>query len=274
MLPELLTLARQAADDLSGAGGGAHFAAIKTLLEAGTGSLGGARPKASIDDGGALYLAKFPHAKDRWNVMRWEKIALDLAQAAGVIVPENRLLDVDGASVLLLRRFDRDAEGRRIGYVSALTLLGHPDGQAGDYLEIAEAFAPVAELPAQDLEQLWRRILVSLLLHNTDDHLRNHGFLRSQTGWRLSPVFDVNPNPELAASRATSIDGAVMIDAEGEALMRVCEWFGLSDEAAHQAAHEAREAFSQWRYIARANGAPDGEIKLFAPVLDRKWEAL
>ena len=274
-LPELVAAAHKVAGDTVGQRAGAgDLAAVKTLLEAGTSSLGGARPKASVDDEGTLYMAKFPHPSDQWDVMRWEKIALDLAEAAGVAVPANRLLDIDGASVLLLRRFDRGADGQRIGYISALTLLGRPEGEAADYVEIAEALAPAVEQPTEDLAQLWRRVLVSVLLHNTDDHLRNHGLLRGGKGWRLSPAFDLNPNPELATSRATSINGAATADTEAEALLRAHEWFGLSEEEARQIAAEVIEALASWRDIAHARGASDAEIKLFAPVLGRKFGVL
>jgi len=267
-LPELLAAARQVAEGETG--GGRDLQAVKTLLDAGTASLGGARPKASVSDEGTLYLAKFPHPNDRWNVMRWEKIALDLAKAAGVDVPENRLVDIDGSSVLLLRRFDRDGANHRVGYLSATTLLQRPDGQPGDYLEIAEALQPISEAPLEDLAQLWRRALVSVMLHNTDDHLRNHGFLRGKSGWRLSPAFDLNPNPEVAASRATSINGAATAGDEWPALWEAREWFRLSAKAAREIADEVSAAFRSWRDIARTNGATDAELRLFAPVLGRE----
>ncbi|MCL2881460.1 MAG: type II toxin-antitoxin system HipA family toxin [Coriobacteriia bacterium] len=267
MLPELLAASTQVAHDAFGTA--SDLAAVKMLLDAGTASLGGARPKASVLDKEALSIAKFPHPSDAWDVMRWEKIALDLARAAGVAVPESRLLTIDGSSVLLLRRFDRDLQARRIGYISALTLLERDDGQSGDYVEIADTLATVSEAPAEDLAQLWRRILVSIYLHNTDDHLRNHGLLRGKRGWRLSPAFDINPEPVLTHTRATSIDGVVDAADEWSALWGARAWFGLSDEEAQDIAQEVSAAFIFWKDIARRNGATQKEIELFAPILSR-----
>ncbi|HEY5879798.1 MAG TPA: HipA domain-containing protein, partial [Nakamurella sp.] len=148
--------------------------AIKVLLGAGTGTLGGARPKASVRDGERLLVAKFPKPTDEWDVIAWEATALDIAERAGVIVPRRRLIHVDGRAVLLLDRFDRITD-TRIGYWSAMTLLGAADRQSGDYVDFAEALAEVGVDTAADLRQLWRRIALSVVIHNTDDHLRNHG---------------------------------------------------------------------------------------------------
>ena len=156
--------------------------AIKTLLDAGTGSLGGARPNASVRDGDRLMIAKFPHHADGWSVIPWEKTALDLAEAAGIPVPIRRLVGIEGSPVLLLDRFDREG-AHRVGYISAMTLLEAQDGQPRDYTEIAEALPESSSAAVDDLRQLWRRIAFSIAIHNTDDHLRNHGFLRHWSGY-------------------------------------------------------------------------------------------
>jgi HipA-like C-terminal domain/Sigma-70, region 4 len=184
----------------------ADLSAIRILLDAGTGTLGGARPKASVvGDDGVLQIAKFPHPDDDWEVMAWEKTALDLAERAGIEVPRRTIAHINGRAVLLLDRFDRSG-GQRVGYMSAMTLVQGRDGGgsgARDYLELAAELADVSAATDADLSALWRRIAFSVAIHNTDDHFRNHGFLRQGSGWRLSPVFDVNPNP---VPRLASVD--------------------------------------------------------------------
>lgn len=179
---------------------------VKCLLDAGSSTLGGARPKATVDDGGDFYIAKFPAPGDDHDVMAWEKTALDLAASCGLTVPDSRLVRMGGEAVLLTRRFDRDGGGR-LPYLSAMSLLGARDGEARDYIEVAEALASFVGDPGRDLEELFGRVAFSIAVNNTDDHLRNHGFLRAGGRWRLSPAFDVNPNPDDCAQRATAVFG-------------------------------------------------------------------
>ena len=243
-------------------------AALKTLLDAGTASLGGARPKAAVLDEGKLFIAKFAHPQDVWDVMAWEKVALDLAAAAGITVPNNRLIRVAGRSVLLVESFDRDG-GRRIGYMSAMTLLGANEGDARDYLEIAEALTGISADPQADLAELFRRIALSVAVHNTDDHLRNHGLLHSGPGWRLSPVFDVNPNPSLGTPPTTTIGGADEPAGQIAALIEGSPLFGLATSVAVATIDRVRTAVSAWREVARRWGIPRAEIEDFAPVFTR-----
>ncbi|GAB2683052.1 type II toxin-antitoxin system HipA family toxin [Thalassiella azotivora] len=267
-VPKLLELPRllAAADEV--AAGGEDMAAVQVLLDAGSGSLGGARPKASVRAGRRLMIAKFPHHADEWDVMAWEKTALDLAAACGVDVPERRLVDVGGRSVLLLDRFDR-ARGARVGYVSAMTLLGAQDGGPADYLEVAEALGEHGARVRADLSQLWRRVAFSVAVNNTDDHLRNHGFLRARGGWVLSPAFDVNPEPDPARGRVTSI-GFVNDPAGCRAALRdVVDAFRLTSERAEQIWTEVRRAVAGWRDVAERNGIPAAERDRFADALDR-----
>lgn len=257
-LPELLRasdrVARDDVDDLS---------AIKVLLNAGTGSLGGARPKASvIGDDGLLYIAKFPHHTDEWDVMAWEKTALDLAERAGVAVPNRSLTKVSGRSVLLLERFDRRAT-QRVGYMSAMTLIQGTDGGRYDYLDVGAELADVSGAADNDLAQMWRRVTFSVAIHNTDDHMRNHGLLYEREGWRLAPTFDVNPNPDDSEERATSIAGATSRRDEVDGLMMAAPDFGLSDEEARRIMSEVDDATSSWREVAAANGVSASEITRF-----------
>jgi serine/threonine-protein kinase HipA len=250
-----------------------NLEAIKTLLDAGTGSLGGARPKASVRDDERLMIAKFPHHADRWSVIAWEKTALDLAEAAGIPVPGRRLVGIEGSPVLLLDRFDREG-AHRVGYISAMTLLEAQDGQPRDYTEIAEVLPENSSAAVDDLRQLWRRIAFSTAIHNTDDHLRNHGFLRRGSGWRLAPAFDLNPNPELTVQRVTSVGGASHPADEVSALLVYAENFGLTDHQARTILREVAEAAENWESVARRNGIVQAEIARFEPTLTNTINAV
>jgi serine/threonine-protein kinase HipA len=169
--------------------------AIRRLFKA-TGSLGGARPKANVNIGVDLWLAKFPKPiGDDWNVMAWEAAMLDGMGAVGIDTPQHltKRVAVDGAerTVLFLRRFDRTDEGVRIPYISAMTALEATDGGGGDWVDLVD----FARLAGADPSELWRRAVFGCLVGNLDDHLRNHGFLRRGTAWLLAPAFDVNPEP-------------------------------------------------------------------------------
>lgn len=261
-LPSLLHSARAVSR-----GGADSMQAIKVLLDAGTASLGGARPKASVRDGDTLMIAKFPHHSDEWNVIAWEKVALDLAESAGISTPHTRLVDIDGHSVLLLDRFDRDSQGR-VGYQSAMTLLGSEDGETRDYLEIAEAIPEVSSRASLDLRELWRRIAFSIAINNTDDHLRNHGLLRGKGGWHLAPAFDLNPNPDRRAQRSTTIAGAAGPKREIEALLSAVDYFDLTNASAKAILREVVGAASGWSNAARRAGVNSEEIARFEPTLN------
>jgi len=267
-LPTLL----QASDDVAGdTTDDDQQQAVKTLLDAGSGTLGGARPKAAVRDGDTLYIAKFPHPReDQWDVMAWEKTALDLAELAGLAVPARRLERVDGRNVLLVARFDRqprpDGGLNRIGYVSASTLVGGERSAPRDYLDISAAIEDYSAAATDDLIDMWRRMAFSVAIHNTDDHLRNHGFLRAPGGWRLSPVFDINPNPELAVSRSTSINGATLRQDELSGLTSAAPWFGLSKAGAAALLSDILAVTARWAEVAAGNGISDGELARFAPV--------
>lgn len=169
---------------------------LNDLFRPGT-SLGGARPKANVTaPDGSLWIAKFPSVRDEWDVGLREYETSVLARKAGLNVPETQCRKLSKAGTTFFsKRFDRE-NGRRIHYASAMTMLGAQDGEEGhSYLEIAEFIAAHGAAPEEDLRELWGRIVFSELVRNTDDHLRNHGFLLTPRGWRLAPMFDVNPNP-------------------------------------------------------------------------------
>lgn len=254
-LPTLLELADRAEKDI------AKLPDLERLFRAG-GSLGGARPKAHVlDRSGRLAIAKFPSSeRDAWNVMAWEKVAFDLARASGLIVPDSRLLRLAERSVHIIDRFDRTAEGHRIGYVSALTMLEAWDGDERSYLEIAEVIENYSDQASSDLKELWRRILFSVLISNTDDHLRNHGFLHQHHDvWRLSPAFDINPEPA-ENYLSTTIDGS-RSDLSVELVLDVAEYFRLNKNEASAILDEVVSGVSRWRMVAQKSGLSNEEIE-------------
>lgn len=169
---------------------------LKVLVAPGS-SLGGARPKANlVDEDGSLCIAKFPSADDDYDVAVWEKLLQDLAQECGIAVPESRLMQIgSGYHTFLVKRFDRIGSHRRF-FASAMTMLGHFDTEDASYLEMAEFLATYGEADhiTQNLEELFTRVAFNVATANRDDHLRNHGFIRSPEGWRLAPAFDMNPS--------------------------------------------------------------------------------
>jgi serine/threonine-protein kinase HipA len=269
-VPKLLALPELMHAAAAVAAGEEDLSAVKALLDAGTGSLGGARPKASVTDAGKLFIAKFPHAEDEWDVMAWEKTTLDLAEIAGIRVPERSLVDIEGRGVLLLERFDRRGAGR-VPYLSAMTLLRSADGDAArDYLELAEALAVSSSDAASDLAELWRRVVFGLAVHNTDDHLRNHGFLRQGSGWMLSPAFDMNPDPDTRSAHATGIAYTNGDDRKSSmaALLDTASEFGLSRDRAVGVARHVLTAVGSWQSVATSNGIAEREIRMFRDTFD------
>jgi len=178
-----------------------YSAWLKMLIAPG-GSLGGARPKASVlDEQGHLWIAKFPSRKDDHDLGAWEYLTHQLSRAAGIVTADAnmRAFNTD-YHTFLTRRFDRTDMGQRLHFASAMTLLDHKDGEDAStgvsYLEMAEFLIRYGAHTNRDLEQLWRRIVFSICISNTDDHLRNHGFLLEPGGWSLSPAYDMNPAPD------------------------------------------------------------------------------
>jgi serine/threonine-protein kinase HipA len=144
---------------------------------------------------GSLAIAKFPRRDDEINVVAWEAVALALARKAGIATPAARLEDVGGKPVLVVTRFDR-VMARRKPFLSAMSMLGAKNNESRSYLEFVDVLRQYGAAPVEDMEALWRRIVLTILISNTDDHLRNHAFLyEGQTGWRLSPAYDLNPVP-------------------------------------------------------------------------------
>ncbi len=242
---------------------------LRLLLAPGS-SLGGARPKASVlDRDRRLLIAKFPHPADETNQPAWEALALRLASAAGLNAAEGRLETIANRSVLLLRRFDRLGK-RRIPFLSALSLLGASDNESHSYLEIADALRQSSAAPRDDLIELWRRIVFSILISNVDDHLRNHGLLwDGPAGWRLSPAYDLNPTPTDVRPRVLSL----AVDdrdqsASLELALQVAEYFGIDAKAARRIAKKVGKSVASWRKVARRLGLRASEIDRMASAFE------
>ena len=240
------------------------------LLMAPGSSLGGARPKASVRDrDGHLLVAKFPHRDDGVDTVRWEAVALRLARLAGIAVPDWRLEVTEGGPVLLLRRFDR--RGReRIPFLSAMSMLQARDNETRSYLEFADALRQYGSNMKDDMHALWRRIVFNILISNTDDHLRNHGFLLDgPEGWQLAPAYDLNPTPTDIKPRVltTNInldDGTASL----ELAMSVADYFGLTKKAAQDIVSEVARATSAWREEASRLGLGRADIERMASAFE------
>lgn len=232
-------------------------------------ALGGARPKASIRDvDQSLWLAKFPSNDDRHDIGLWEYITYQLARMAGIDMPEARTMKFsERGHTYLVRRFDRHGKSRR-AYVSALTLTDRDTSDEASYLDIVQAIesngAPTHI--NRDLEQMCRRVLFTILIGNRDDHLRNHGFLREGNGWRLSPAFDINPNPEKDAHVLAFND--IETSPDSSLWRMTADLYRVKPKEASKIEAEVRQAVAQWQAVARAHGASRGEITRMSSVID------
>ncbi len=236
---------------------------IASLIAPGS-SLGGARPKASFLDDGALWIAKFPSREDRHDVGAWEYVVSRLAADAGIEVPETRLLRLASPyRTFCARRFDRDGESRRL-YASAMTLAGRRDHEDASYLDIARAIVVHGDPAAieQDLQQLFRRVVFNVLTADRDDHLRNHGFLRTAEGWRLAPAFDVNPSPQ-KQEHSLALDDSLRVP-DLDAVRETAPQYRLAPKRAEEIIAEVDRAVARWPAVARDADLPRDEVERFA----------
>jgi len=235
------------------------------LVLAPGGSLGGARPKATIrGNDGRLHVAKFPWVQDDWPVIRWEATVLSLAHSAGINVPQWQLIPVQANAVLLLARFDRADANIRIPVMSGMTALDAKDHEEHSYLELVDVLRQVGEAPEVDAQQLWRRMVFNVLVSNTDDHLRNHAFLRNEKGWRLSPAFDMNPCPlDVLAIHVLALNE---LDHTGslDIVLSSANYFGLKLSEAKRIAGEVGSSVSTWKSVAEKQGIKKHEIDRMA----------
>lgn len=254
-LPKLLAATTRILDDRETADD------LQLVLAPGT-SLGGARPKASVrDPSGALLIAKFPKKDDEWSVTRWEAATLKLAQAAGLRTPKWKLELVARRPVLMSWRFDRVA-GQRVPFMSAMTALAASEREQRGYVDLVDALRQGGSAVQADSEELWRRLVFNLLVSNTDDHLRNHGFLHDGRGWRLAPAYDVNPMPADVRPRVHALtlagdDPAAPFDA----VLAEAARFGLTTKKARTIAREVATAVKGWRKAAASVGVSAREAE-------------
>lgn len=237
---------------------------IKQLIGPGS-SLGGARPKSTIEDvDGTLWIAKFPSKHDEVDTGAWEMVAHDLAELCGFDVPKARIEKFSKfGSTFIVRRFDREKE-KRIHFASAMTMLDQTDGaSAADnigYLDIASFIKSNGAYPQKDLRELWRRIVFNMAISNTDDHLRNHGFLLTEKGWSLSPLYDVNPIPygDTLSLNVSEDDCSISI----ELAKSTAKYYGLSNEEAENEAKEILVIVKEnWKKLAGKYGISRSNIE-------------
>src|ERR1041385_4987199 len=197
-------------------------------------------------------MAKFSKPDDTRDIAAGEILALTLAAQAGIQVAEHKLVPVGGHGVAVITRFDR-VEKNRIPFISAVTLLGLPQGDPGAYTLLADAIRQFGHDVPGDLRELWRRLVFSLLASNYDDHLRNHGFLMREPGrWSLSPAYDLNPVPEMDRARTTKT--AITENKEEpsiDAALAAATRFGLKAAESKKILREVFVAVSAWRNIGR-----------------------
>ena len=241
---------------------------LKQLIGPGS-SLGGARPKATIQDiDGSLWIAKFPSKHDEINSGAWEMVAHDLAVLCNLDVPEARLEHFSNlGSTFLVKRFDRQGE-RRIHFSSAMTMLGKVDGASSEdgsgYLDIASFIKANGENPKNDLLELWKRIVFNMAISNTDDHLRNHGFLLSKSGWKLSPMYDTNPVPygDTLSLNVSETDNSISIDLALES----AKYYELSNDEAIEISNSILSTVKEnWEKLANKYGINRNEIEYMRP---------
>lgn len=243
---------------------------LRRLLTAGS-SLGGARPKGSTELDGHPWIAKFPARNDTFPVCRIELATMRLAAECGLDVPSLAFREAFGRDIYLIKRFDRHRDGnalRRTPFISGLTLLGAHERDVGrhSYADLAAALRRVGADPRKDLIELYRRMVFNILVTNDDDHLRNHGFLHAPKGWRLSPLYDVVPKPQVGSERtlvlgvgprgrAATLDNAIA----GAAA------FGLGPEQARREADElAARVRTRWAAAYEENGVSKADRDRFA----------
>ena len=242
------------------------------MLIAPGGSLGGARPKAGVlDKNGALWIAKFPSRRDDDDVGAWEGIAHELARRAGVQTAATQTRKFAGMHhTFLSKRFDRTSDGARLHFASAMTLLQRSDGDDAasgvSYLELAELLMRSGSQTDRDLEELWRRIVFFICISNTDDHLRNHGFLLDSSGWSLAPAYDINPTPHGAGLRLniSETDNAQDL----ELALEVAPYFRVGKSRADEIIRHIVKVVQRWPEAAKACGVPKKEQERMASAFD------
>ncbi|CAN5873469.1 HipA domain-containing protein [soil metagenome] len=248
---------------------------ILEQIEPGT-SMGGARPKATIEDGNRLWIGKLPEKADRCNLQRIEYATIELARRCGIAACNARLDSIGGRDVLMVERFDREyTEGGylRFGLVSGLTLLdcdeNYLDRERWSYPLLADELRRWSEKPDEDRIELFRRIVFNAAVTNNDDHPRNHAVRRTARGWRLTPAYDLVPAPVVSLERR---DLAMTIGTYGRTasiynLLSQCERFGLTTDAARKEIEKMVATLRTWRDHFRACRVSKKDTEYIAPAL-------
>jgi len=256
---------QQAAKELESDGDSESVRKWLAILIAPGSSLGGARPKANLkDEKGNLWIAKFPSKADSTDKAAWEFLAYKLALKAGINMAESRIEKILGKHhTFLTKRFDRD-NGERVHFASAMTMTANNEGtireNPASYLDIAEFIQFSGANPKQDLEQLWRRMAFNIAISNTDDHLRNHGFILTPKGWILSPAYDINPSID-KSGLALNID-THNNELDFELAKSVGEYFQLSEREMNTILKEVKTAVATWKQEAQNIGISRADIEL------------
>lgn len=238
---------------------------INMLIAPGS-SLGGARPKASItDQDGQLWIAKFPSKNDAEDIGGWEIVAHELAVASGINMATCQARKFSSTHhTFLTKRFDRTTHGERIHFASAMTMLGYRDGQdhkeGASYLDLLDFISSYGANINNDMEELWRRIVFNICISNTDDHLRNHGFILTSSGWTLSPAYDINP-VETGAGLSLNIsdsDNALDLDLA----LSVSDFFRIDKNRAIEIMDQVTHAAKNWKNVAGNYGISKAQQEL------------
>ena len=243
---------------------------ITQLVQPGS-SLGGTRPKANVvDTDKNVYVAKFPSLKDDYDAGLWEHFCHLLAKNAGINTADTKVLAVNEKHhTLLSKRFDRTAEGKRIHFASAMTLLGLNDGDNATtghgYLDIVDFILSSCTDVDANLCELFRRVAFNICIGNTDDHFRNHGFLLTAKGWTLSPAYDMNPT--LNTHQSLLINSKTNVS-DLSVLVNSCDEYMLTHQVAKNIISEVVDAIKDWRIIANKIGISKREISLFENVFE------
>lgn len=246
------------------------------LLMAPGSSIGGARPKAGVcDENESLWIAKFPGRNDQWNVGAWENVVYQMAVQAGVQIADARAETFGRPHhTFMTKRFDRVVENgirKRRHFASAMTMLGYSDGTShadgASYLELVEFLMRYGADVDTDLPELWRRIVFSICVSNTDDHLRNHGFLLQERGWKLSPAYDINPDPNGHGLSLNISEDENTLDLD---LARsVAEYFRVDDLMRNEIIAQVVESTKRWSKLAESQGISRSERQMMSPAFSR-----
>ncbi|MDJ0766137.1 MAG: HipA domain-containing protein [Myxococcota bacterium] len=248
---------------------------LKMLIAPG-GSLGGARPKASVlDDKGFLWIAKFPSRRDDEDIGAWEDVVHVLARRAGIRTATTQTRQFASQHhTFLSKRFDRTPEGGRLHFASAMTLLQRTDGDDAasgvSYLELAEFLIRSGSKTNEDLAELWKRIVFFICISNTDDHLRNHGFMLEPNGWSLAPAYDIHPTAHGAGLRLniSETDNAQDL----ELALGVAPYFRLNASRAEEMIQSTVKVVKEWPKVAKRCGISKNEQERMASAFEHaRW---